>query len=752
MHRAFIKIFHFFCIAALAFFVTAAPLSASAAESAKQFVLTKEEQAYLDSLRVRPITILYTSDLMRVSFGGVSYGMLDPFLDILRNTFGLEVYLVKTGWRWVFEQLKRGTADFYGPVAITEDRFRQNITVGPFFRSYAKVVSHVTQPVYSVLGLYNERVGLLEGSVLPRAVWAYLGPSGRIVYFPTMSAMMSGLSAGVIDAFLTVDNVELEVLQNMDMQLEFAINNFYVEQGFISENEAMRPLTALLNRYLEENPHIFDKIVELRKQALLQFTRERFANEIAFIQENYKEIVIFAPSNLYPLSYMEHGAIQGMQLEINRLFEELTGVGVRVVSTDEHQGSVFSIIGRMRAGEIQAYVGGYYDTNIRNDPAIEYSPSLWLETLRLYSYKRSIDDLSEKVIGAMHLSKDYLHWGDASKNEIVLYNNYYDLIRALKKGEVDVIFMGEKGFYYHYSMLKDYGLREIVGISAKAPRHLLYIAQNRQVNALFNEALKLFPLLKPQAKEEWQSHNRRYMADLMRLHFERQNWMMTAIVAFSVMSAALVYLLRRVWRLHMRTKRENRRLFDKARYDALTGIYNRLFIEENLERITQSVFRHSGTLSVLMIDVDYFKKYNDTYGHNMGDDCLKAVAETLAQEVTRMDDFVARYGGEEFIAVLPNTDEIGARLLANQMLESVRELNIPHKASDVADCVTISIGVATGVVKYTQSAADYIKRADEALYMSKQGGRGQYTFLAVDAGTGSGEPHQPDALLNNLTQ
>jgi diguanylate cyclase (GGDEF)-like protein len=734
MHRAFIKIFHFFCIAALAFFVTAAPLSASAAESAKQFVLTKEEQAYLDSLRVRPITILYTSDLMRVSFGGVSYGMLDPFLDILRNTFGLEVYLVKTGWRGhgIFEQLKRGTADFYGPVAITEDRFRQNITVGPFFRSYAKVVSHVTQPVYSVLGLYNERVGLLEGSVLPRAVWAYLGPSGRIVYFPTMSAMMSGLSAGVIDAFFTVDNMELEVLQNMDMQLEFAINNFYVEQGFISENEAMRPLTALLNRYLEENPRIFDKIVELRKQALLQFTRERFANEIAFIQENYKEIVIFAPSNLYPLSYMEHGAIQGMQLEINRLFEELTGVGVRVVSTDEHQGSVFSIIGRMRAGEIQAYVGGYYDTNIRNDPAIEYSPSLWLETLRLYSYKRSIDDLSEKVIGAMHLSKDYLHWGDASKNEIVLYNNYYDLIRALKKGEVDAIFMGEMGFYYNYSILKDYSLREIVGISAEASRHVLYGAQNREVNTLFNEVLKLFPLINPQAKGQWESLSRMHTADLLRLRHVQQSWMMAAIIIFSVMLVALLYLLRCVWRLHVRAKIENRMLFDEVHHDALTGIYNRLFMEKSLKHIIQSLSRYGSTLSVLMIDVDFFKKYNDAYGHSMGDNCLKVIAETVAQNVTRIDDFVARYGGEEFIVVLPNTDESGARLLANKLLESIRERNILHEESDVADCVTISIGVATGVVEYTQSAVDYIKRADEALYMSKRGGRDRYTFLAME--------------------
>jgi diguanylate cyclase (GGDEF)-like protein len=209
--------------------------------------------------------------------------------------------------------------------------------------------------------------------------------------------------------------------------------------------------------------------------------------------------------------------------------------------------------------------------------------------------------------------------------------------------------------------------------------------------------------------------------------------MMAAIIIFSVKLAALLYLLRRAWRLHQKLKGENRKLSDKVHYDALTGIYNRRFIEENLERIFQPLSRSGGMFGLLMIDVDYFKKYNDAYGHNMGDYVLKAIAEALAQNIARSDDFVARYGGEEFIVVLPNTDENGARLIANKLLESIRERNIPHKESHVADRVTISIGVATGVVEHTQSAVDYIKRADEALYMSKQSGRDRYTFLAMGA-------------------
>jgi diguanylate cyclase (GGDEF)-like protein len=166
---------------------------------------------------------------------------------------------------------------------------------------------------------------------------------------------------------------------------------------------------------------------------------------------------------------------------------------------------------------------------------------------------------------------------------------------------------------------------------------------------------------------------------------------------------------------------------DKIYYDGLTGIYNRRFFDENLERLMKSMSRSGGTLSLMMIDIDRFKNYNDLYGHTEGDTCLKLVAETIAQTITRADDFAARYGGEEFVIVLPNTDENGARIMAHKIIENIMKLNIPHAENTAADCVTVSVGVATGKVCHTQSAVDYIKFADDMLYRSKQGGRNRST-------------------------
>jgi len=169
-------------------------------------------------------------------------------------------------------------------------------------------------------------------------------------------------------------------------------------------------------------------------------------------------------------------------------------------------------------------------------------------------------------------------------------------------------------------------------------------------------------------------------------------------------------------------------MIEKIHYDSLTGIYNRRYIDESLNNLIRKLSRSGGTLSLFMIDIDFFKNYNDTYGHGAGDTCLKKIAATLRGCITRSEDFVARYGGEEFCAVLPNTTETGARIVAEKMLDAVRRLNIPHEKSDAADIVTISIGVVSGKVNHIQSADDYLKSADAMLYKSKNSGRNKYTF------------------------
>ncbi|MDR1664648.1 MAG: GGDEF domain-containing protein [Clostridiales bacterium] len=173
-------------------------------------------------------------------------------------------------------------------------------------------------------------------------------------------------------------------------------------------------------------------------------------------------------------------------------------------------------------------------------------------------------------------------------------------------------------------------------------------------------------------------------------------------------------------------------LLSKVHFDELTLIYNRRYLDETLKRNILSLSRTGGSLSVLMMDIDSFKKFNDNYGHTQGDHCLKSVASALNSCLKRADDFLARYGGEEFFAVLPNTEADGAKTMADRMLERVKSLNVKHEFSSTGvGYVTVSIGITSGSVNYMQNPLMYINRADEALYESKNSGKNKYTYFAL---------------------
>ncbi len=167
-----------------------------------------------------------------------------------------------------------------------------------------------------------------------------------------------------------------------------------------------------------------------------------------------------------------------------------------------------------------------------------------------------------------------------------------------------------------------------------------------------------------------------------------------------------------------------------ATLDGLTKVANRRRFDEFLELEWKRAMREGSPISLILIDIDHFKLFNDTYGHQAGDDCLKAVAQAIRGCVKRPMDLVARYGGEEFTVVLPNTDEKGAFLIAQLAGREVRNLGIPHAKASKIGCVSISCGVSTIYPSRGSTSEELVSRADEALYAAKDRGRNQAVFNA----------------------
>jgi diguanylate cyclase (GGDEF)-like protein/PAS domain S-box-containing protein len=168
----------------------------------------------------------------------------------------------------------------------------------------------------------------------------------------------------------------------------------------------------------------------------------------------------------------------------------------------------------------------------------------------------------------------------------------------------------------------------------------------------------------------------------------------------------------------------NKKLEQLAYFDGLTQIANRRIFDEKLDNEWLRARRSRQPLSLILCDIDFFKRYNDYYGHQKGDDCLKAVAASINKCVQRPADLVARYGGEEFGILLSDTDSNGACSLAETIRKAVQDINIEHKRSEVCDSITLSLGVATAFPSSNGSnAVELLKSADKALYVAKGSGR-----------------------------
>lgn len=172
---------------------------------------------------------------------------------------------------------------------------------------------------------------------------------------------------------------------------------------------------------------------------------------------------------------------------------------------------------------------------------------------------------------------------------------------------------------------------------------------------------------------------------------------------------------------------KNRRLESLAFYDGLTGVANRRTFDEALQRYWLEALQENVCLGIILLDVDYFKLYNDTYGHIKGDACLKQIAKAIGSQIREEKDLVARYGGEEFVVLLKGGEESATINVTNRILEAVRNLAIPHETSPVNSVVTLSAGVHTLYPQILQQPSDIlVKTADQALYQAKREGRDRF--------------------------
>ncbi|EAZ92217.1 GGDEF domain-containing response regulator [Crocosphaera chwakensis] len=328
--------------------------------------------------------------------------------------------------------------------------------------------------------------------------------------------------------------------------------------------------------------------------------------------------------------------------------------------------------------------------------------------------KLKLVEVSQKFHQQMPLESYFLYQAIAATNNGII-------ITDATTSDYPIIYVNP-GFEvmtgYFFEEVKGKNCRFLQGSDHKQPqleqiRHCLYHGENchitlrnyRKDGSLFWNELSLSPIKDESDKIIYYVGVQTDVTDKKRANEEQQRY-----------EASLQKMNRELHEL-------NQKLYRLANMDGLTEVANRRCFDETLEQEWKRLTREKKPLSLILGDIDYFKRYNDEYGHLGGDDCLKKVAATIAQATLRPADLVARYGGEEFAVILPDTPYEGAKQVAQRILDSLHQLKMPHKASDVKPYVTMSLGVGTINPSLETKATCFVDQVDEALFKAKKQGR-----------------------------
>lgn len=707
-------------------------------DQAADLELSPEEQQFLEHHPV--IRVANETDWPPIDFvkNDKPAGFAIDYLKLLGRNLGIRLEFVN-GYPWpdLLEMGREKQVDIFPGLWKSPDRESYLRFTQPYIELIKVLaVRKGSPPVSSMADMKNLSITLPKGYLLSEELIRTY-PDFRWILVDNPTQGLKQVSLGQADGFIGSQGVINHIIKKQfidNIQMVFEVKTDTPLPLHMAVRGDWPVLAAILNKAMDAVPQEqFNRLVDkwIGSNALPGMLNSLTRNEVRYL-ENKERISLCVQRNMIPFESMDTAnAYNGIIADFFTVMGEKTGIPFTVTSAGTEAECLDCLL-RRRCDMVTVAPDSYrrQDSVQLTLPYAEYPLVIATDSKALYI--NSISDLPEKRIG---IDKNSAFLDDIRSRypavTFVPVENTREGLLAVQGGHLFgyVDTAPKIGFYIQDEKMVD------LKISGELPLQVFFQAAVHRdaplLNQIFEKAVdSLTPSEKKQIFQSWITLKYEQQFDYSLL-WKIGLFMGILITFFMYRHISLTRYNVRLSELNSELTAANKKLEQISYIDGLTGVANRRKFDSVLPNEWRRCQRAQHFLTLILLDIDFFKRFNDRYGHLEGDDCLKRVAETIQHIPSRPADFVARYGGEEFAIILPETDLTGAEQIAKKICDDVRHMKIPHQDSDVSEYVTVSLGVACVVPGKEITLKQFVDMADQLLYSAKENGRNQYNLLIL---------------------
>ncbi len=704
-----------------------------------KIVLTREEKMFLDAHPV--MTVASEMDWPPFDFvkNGEPTGFAIDYLKILGSIIGVEFEFVN-GYTWpeLLEMGRKKQVDIFPGLWKSPERE----AFLAFTQSYIDLIKVLAvrkdiENIDSLSDMQGHSIALPRGYVLTDLILEKY-PQQEFVMVDNPTDGLKLVSIGKADGFIGSLGVINHIIKQHFIDNINVISEVQIDAPlplYMAVREDWPVLAGILNKAMDTvtSEQFSDIARKWIGQVDAPVNLPGLTQSEKIFLENKERISLCVQARFIPFESMDVArSYKGIVADFYALLSEKIGCPIEAVMA----GSAADGLACLTHGDCDmiSIAGDQVRQSgqvLLTAPYFEYP--LVIATDRRAIYIEAIDNLPEDA--SIGLSKE-AHFFDAvtalyPSVTFVPVENTLEGLLAVQRGDLFGLVDTAPKIGYHIQNKEMVDLK----ISGELSYHVAFQAAVQKDNQI------LLQIMDKAVKAVTEEEKKQIFQTWMTLKYE-QGFDYTSLwqILFFVGAAGVFFLYRhvsltrynvRLAGLNQELTEANKKLEIISYLDGLTGIANRRKFDSVMQNEWDRCRRTQSFLTLILLDIDYFKLYNDRYGHLEGDDCLKQVAGTISRIPSRPGDFVARYGGEEFAVILPETGVKGAEQIALKILSDIYQMKIPHKDSDVSDYLTVSLGVACVIPGREITINQFVDMADQLLYGAKSAGRNQYNLLTL---------------------